>query len=177
MMLAIRALPELLRRERVLRERAELRQAALVALTSELRELPALEDSARVLRDALLSLAPRLVAGRSEADASTTLTTHLRSRAERVSAGVLRVTSWPDSTRLGKLQRLSARLAFESDAQGLDDLLREWLTADPVIEIAELRLTAIDPSSPDGGPERLRIDVVAHAWAAIAGPDSTEKAP
>jgi hypothetical protein len=165
--LGFKALPAAMTREHALRDRVVLRERQVSSIRQDLAALGVLEDSAAAVRRAVVALAPRLLAAPTHADGDATLAVLVRALAERAGAHVERVVALPDSAAVGTLRRHTVRLELESDAPGLETLLRAIADETTLLEADSFRLTALEPSSPASQPERLRTAMIVRAWGAM----------
>lgn len=164
LVLGLRIVPALIRAERILRESVGEQRVRVVRLRADLGAFPVLEDSAEVLSRAVVALAPRLVSGTSEAEAGVELALIARALFESAGARVLRATGIGDSVRAGLVERVAARIEAETDATGLANTLAGFVAQPTVLEVASLRVNALEPEAEGTGAERLRVEVIVRGW-------------
>lgn len=167
--LFLRLIPAAVRAERALRERVGRQSTTVERLKADLALLPALEDSAAVLSKALTQLAPRLVSGRTRPEGEAELTVLVRSLSESLGARVERVVPVADSAGVGSLTRVMVRLEVETDTKGAAQLLASIARQPTVLDIASLRILALEPSSAATVAERLRVEMVVAGWMLANG--------
>lgn len=146
-------------RESLLTERELLARAELA-----IADLDGLEARAAATRSALLGMAPRLLNGRTEAEAIADLNGRLALAGGRQRTRLLRTDQVADSHRVGRLREVRLRVEVESDWSGLTGFLRA-VSADPAV--LRLRSVAIrGPEAPvgGGGPEVLSGEVEFSGW-------------
>lgn len=162
--LLVRLVPAALAAESRLRTGVVERTEAVARMQADLAQLGALERIAGEVQERLVELAPRLVSGRTKAEANAALVAAVRSLAERAGMKVERVGSVADTTRVGGLTAVVAHLQGEADATGLQSALRALATDDMTLEVRALQVVATNPSASDGLPERLGIQLTVRGW-------------
>ncbi len=151
---------------RVVEVEAELRGRAemLEGMRADVRASALLDDSAKVVRRRLAALAPKLLTGRTAAEAAADLGARLAVFAESHRVRVSRTESVPDSTDGGALVRVAVRAVLESDTRGLFRFL-ESVGRDPVVLVVEeVRIAVADPYVGRDRPELLHTELVVRAW-------------
>ena len=161
---------------------ADLRErAALVARTrADLADMSILRDSAVQLGRALVGLAPKILGGKTAAEAVADLSGRVNLAASEHHAKLERVDPVADSTATGRLRRVALRAAFECDVRGLIGVLRALESEKAALAVRELRVTAVDVGSADKGPEVLKVDLMITGWflpGREEGGDKREKVP
>jgi Type II secretion system (T2SS), protein M subtype b len=153
-----------------LRERATL----LARARDEVARAHLLRDSTEVLTRALVALAPKLLDGRTVAEATVDLSGRLNLAASRSPAKLERLDQLDDSTTSGRLARVRVRAALETDIRGMLAFLRAVDGGDAVLSVSDLRVVAPDPGSPDRAPEILKVEVTVSGWY-LKGQDSRSR--
>jgi hypothetical protein len=147
------------RRQRVLLQAELLNRARADLLLAD-----ALVDSGSVLQARVLELAPRILSGSSEAAARADLAGRLHAAAARHRIRLDRSDMVPDSARAGALRSVTTRTLIEGDSQGTLELLQALGQGEVVLTLGDLRVMALDPSSPDAAPEVLRTELTVQGW-------------
>lgn len=174
--LFLRLIPATVRAERTLRERVARQSATVERLKADMALLPALEDSAAVLSKALSQLAPRLVTGSTLPEGEAELTVLVRSLSESLGARVERIVPLADSASAGSLTRVAVRLEVETDTKGAAQLLASVARQATVLDIASLRILALEPNSAAAVAERLRVELVVSGWMLAKGANGAKGA-
>jgi hypothetical protein len=149
------------------------RAALLVRARADLADAAILRDSAAQLGQDLVGLAPKILSGNSAADAVADLSGRLNLAASGHQAKLGRVDAAPDSAAAGRLRRVTLRATFECDVRGLVGVLQALELGKAALAVREVRITATDPSSPDGNPEVLRVELAVTGWF-LASRDGTK---
>ncbi|HWP37517.1 MAG TPA: GspMb/PilO family protein, partial [Gemmatimonadales bacterium] len=124
---------------------------------------PADRDSlGRALR-AVMRLAPKIVDGRSAAEAEASLSGLVSLAASRHAVKLARIQPLADSAR-GVFQTVAVLAEGEADVAGLAALLRAIENAEVVLTVRSLAVQALDPEPRPGAPERLRIELLVAGW-------------
>ena len=162
--LLLRVLPWGVRR--VLAAEAELRDrgALLARARADLAEAALLRDSAAALSQALVGLAPKLLSGATPAEAAADLSGRINLAASQSAAKLERVDQVPDSGVAGRLRRIRLRAMLETDIRGINGVLRHVEFNQAALSVSELRVVAVDPTSPDRAREVLRLEVTVAGW-------------
>jgi hypothetical protein len=151
-------------------ERLAARRNLLAETRAALASLPRMEDSAKVLTAAVAGLAPRILSGNSAAVALSDLSGRLGTIAGRHHARLLRVEPAPGADSAGALRRVAATAEFESDFQGLAELLAVLAQDTLVIVVDRLQVSSEAASTtPPSTPERLEIELRLSAWYLVGG--------
>ncbi len=153
----LRILPWTVRAVGDLRETARQRVETLARARAVLATAPALRDSLSRSLGGIVALAPRLVDGRSGAEAQATLAALVSVAASRHALKVVRLDPLPDSSA-GVFQRVTLHAELEGDVLGLTRFLRAIETGDPLLTLPALTVLAPDPEPQPGAPEVLRIE-------------------
>lgn len=135
-------------------ERRELVERARAVLDGR----QAVQDSLGRTLSAIVALAPKLVDGRSGAEAQAALTSLLSLAAGRQALKVVRLDGLSDSAA-GVFNRVGVHAELEGDVAGVARLLRGVETGSPVLSVTSLRLAPADPATGPTTPERLRVEV------------------
>ncbi len=136
--LLLRGVPVLWRGWHERRELLRSRQALLLRAEDALARLDSLEADGGRARARLVAVAPRLVSGRTEAEAQADLNGRIALIANRERTRMLRADPQPDSTSEAQLRRVRIRVEVESDWSGIVGFLR-GIVADPAV----LRVTSV----------------------------------
>lgn len=161
--LCLRVLPELGRGGMERWGKLETASLLLARTESELAAASALEDSAKVVRASLTRLAPKLLAGRTEADAAADLAARIGHVCTQHGVRLERTAALPDSARAGWIERVTVSAQMEGDMKGVAGLLAGLAAGSPVVVTQGIRLVA-SPEATARGPERLRLELVTRGW-------------
>jgi len=143
-----------------LRERAALLARARADLTGA----ALLRDSSVALGRALVDLAPRILSGKTTAEAVSDLSGSVNLAVSAHRARLERVDPVADSSRAGMLHRVTLRAAFECDVLGLSGVLQALEFGKVALSVRELRVTALDAGVLDKTPEVLRVEMTITGW-------------
>ena len=148
-------------------ETASQRRAARAAILVQARSLveaaPGLRDSLAASLRAFLGLTPRLVPGRTLAEASSNLASDIRTLAAQSSLRLLQMTPETDSVR-GLVRMVSLRAELEGDVMGLSGFVRGVETGQRLLTFESLSVSAPDPVPHSDAPETLHIEVHVSGW-------------
>lgn len=161
--LVLRVLPWAVRASTALRSEAAERVQTLARASDVLASAPATRDSLAWALSAVVALAPRLVEGRTAAEAQASLSGLISLAASRHALRIARVDPLPDSTGDGAFNRVAVHVELEGDVAGLTRFLLAIETGDPLLTLPALSVQAIDPGGRANAPEQLKIE------ATIAG--------
>jgi hypothetical protein len=156
--LLVRALPWAARS--LVRLRARVTQQSQIASSARalLAATPFMRDSlGRVLND-IVALAPKLVDGRSAAEAQASLSALVSLAANRHDLKVVRLDPLPDSSA-GVFSRANVHAEMEGDIVGLTGFLKAIETATPLLSIGALAVAAPDPRANPNTPEALHLEL------------------
>jgi len=156
--LVLRVVPSGVRSVLALRTRTLERVETLARVRDALAAAPALRDSLTEALGAVVALAPRLVDGRSSAEASASLSALVSLVARRHAVRLVRLDPLPDSAA-GAFRRVAVHAELEGDVRGLTRFLRAIETGDPLLTVPALAIHASDPFKQSPGPEALRAEV------------------
>lgn len=155
--LVLRALPWVARSVSTLRERAH-------RATADAERARRVLEAAQVVRDSLshalgqvVALAPRLLDGRSAAEAGATLTGLVTLTAHQQAMRTVHIDPATDSAG-AVFARVTVRAELEGDTQALGRWLRAVESHDPLLTVPRLHISALDPAALGTVPERLRIE-------------------
>ncbi len=136
----------------------------LAALREQVEAGPALLEEGTRVRDSLGQLAPRILAGRSRAEAVDDLTERLSLAAARHRVRLDAAVPAGDSARAGALQRVTVEARLTGDLRGMVETL-ETLAEDRVpLRIAQYRVIGADPATPPDQPEVLQAELTVRGW-------------
>ena len=156
--LVLRVIPWGVRSVLALRTRTLERVETLARARDALAAAPAQRDSLTLALGAVVALAPRLVDGRSAAEASASLSALVSMSASRHQVRLVRLDPLPDSAA-GVFRRVAVRAELEGDVRGLTRFLRTIETGDPLLTVPALAVLAPDAQGRSPGPEALRAEV------------------
>jgi len=156
--LVVRIIPWGVRSVSALRTRAGERVETLARVRDGLAAAPALRDSLTRTLGAVVALAPRLVDGRTAAEASSSLSALVSIAASHHQVRLVRLDPLPDSAA-GVFRRVAVHAELEGDVRGLTRFLRAIETGDPLLTIPTLAVLAPDPLGRVPGPETLRAEL------------------
>ncbi len=157
--LLLRVIPWGVRSVVALRARTAERVGTLARAENALAAAPALRDSLTRALGAVVALAPRLVDGRTAAEASASLSALVSMAASRHQVRVVRLDPLPDSAAGAVFRRIAVHAELEGDARGLTRFLRAIETGDPLLTVPTLAVQAPDPLGRSPGPETLRAEL------------------
>ena len=143
-----------------LRERA----AVLARTRADLADASILRDSAVDLGRALIGLAPKILSGKTAAEAVADLSGRVNLAASEHWARLERVDPVADLTAAGRLRRVVLRATLECDVRGLIGVLQALEFGKAALGVRELRVTAVDVGSADKSPEVLKVDMMITGW-------------
>lgn len=161
--LVLRVLPALVERYSALRAEATERAAVLHRARAALASATGVEDSFAIAAREIVALAPKVVAGRTAAEAAATLTSDLSAAAYQAGLRVLGMNALPDSAS-GTFRPVVLRAELEGGVGAVAGFLRAIEGASTVLTVRSLHLLAVDPLERQPGPEQLRLDLVVVGW-------------
>ncbi len=156
--LALRVLPWTVRSVAALRAEAADRVQTVARANEVLAATPATRDSLAQTLGAVVALAPRLIDGRTAAEAQASLSGLVSLAAGRHALRVLRLDPLPDSAGDGVFNRVAVHVELEGDIAGLTRFLRTVETGDPLLTLPALSVQATDPVARPNAPEQLKIE-------------------
>jgi hypothetical protein len=121
-------------------------------------------DSAMVLKNAILALGPRLLSGKTVAEAVDALNGLINLAADRANAKVTGFSPETDSVTAGGLRRAVARVAVDCDVRGLTAMLRGLAGEEIVLSTDGFQVVAAEPGGSGSGPEVLRVEMRVRGW-------------
>jgi hypothetical protein len=150
----------------VMEQRAELeaRAGLLERMRADVRSADRLEDSGVVVKGRLATLAPKLLTGRTSAEATADLGARLVAAAVRHRVRVSRADPVIDSTERWGIGRVALRATLESDTRGVFELLDAVGREPAVLVIDGLAITVADPHVSGDRPELVRTDLTVRGW-------------
>ncbi|HEV8398624.1 MAG TPA: type II secretion system protein GspM [Gemmatimonadales bacterium] len=161
--LVLRVVPWTVRAVATLRVEAVEGMQTVARANDVLGGAAATRDSLAQTLGAVVALAPRLVDGRSAAEAQASLSGIVSLAASRHALRVMRLDPLSDSTSDGAFNRVAVHVELEGDVAGLTRFLGAVEKGDPLLTLAELSVQATDPNGRANAAEQLRIE------ATIAG--------
>jgi hypothetical protein len=156
--LLLRVLPWTIRAVSAVRAEAADRVHTVARANEVLVGAPATRDSLARALGAVIALAPRLVDGRTAADAQATLSGLVSLAASRHSLRIVRIDPLPDSAGEGAFNRVAVHVELEGDVSGLTRFLRAVETGEPLLTLPALSVQATDPVGRPNAAEQLRIE-------------------
>lgn len=161
--LLLRVLPAGARWVASAREHATDRLSALARAQDAVRQMPALRDSLATAVARVVALAPRLLDGRTRAEASAALAALLSLQAGRSGLKVLRLAPTTDSSG-GIVQPVDAQAELEGDAAGLTAFLAAVERGSPLLSVVTLAITSPEAVPRPGAAEALHVEVEVRGW-------------
>jgi hypothetical protein len=161
--LVLRVVPLTVRSVSALRTEARERVQTLARAGEVLAAAPATRDSLARVLGSIVALAPRLVDGRTAAEAQASLSGLVSLAASRHALRMVRLDPLPDSAAQGVFSRVAVHVEMEGDVAGLTRFLRAVEIGDPLLTLPALFVQATDPVGRPNAPEQLNIE------ATIAG--------
>lgn len=162
--LVLRAIPWGARRALTAERELAATQELLARTRADLEEEQPLADSVARVTQAVVALAPRILSGRSAAEAVADLSGRVNLAATRHHARLDRTDAAPDSASAGLLARVAVRATLETDVRGLAEFLQTVAQDAAVLSADQLHVVATDPGSADNRPEVLRVEVTVRGW-------------
>ena len=138
-------------------------QATLMRARNAVETASAARESLAVTLRSVLALAPRLVDGRTAAEAAAALSGHLSFVAGQSRIRVTALNPVSDSTT-GTFHSVAARLTAEGDVSGLTTLLLRLERGEPLLTVRDLAVQATSPTTGTARPERLRFELTVAGW-------------
>ena len=161
--LLLRVIPAGVRGATAARERAGERLGELTLSRDLVRWMPALRDSLGTALAGVVALAPRLLGGRTRAEASAALAALVSLQAGRSGLKVLRLAPAADSSG-GIVQSVDAQAEFEGDAAALTAFLATVERGHPLLSVVALAITSPEAVPRPGAAEALRIEIEVRGW-------------
>lgn len=155
--LLLRGVPWTAHRFADLRSTALERTATLARAEVVLADRMVVRDSFEHVVAGIMGLAPHLLEGRSPADAQASLSALVSLAASRHAVRVLRVDPLASSDSASAVfDRVAVHVEVESDVGGMMRLVRALETAEPLLSITSLAISAPNPAPPPNQAEALR---------------------
>jgi len=142
------------------RSRAELLARARATVDAA----STLQDSSVATEAKLVALAPKILAAGQEAEAVADLGGRLNVLASAHRVRLSRTDPIGDSTRAGKLRRVSVRVALEGDSRGTLGFLGGLAAEPAVLVLQDLRIMAPNAAATSTVPEVLETEATVLAW-------------
>jgi hypothetical protein len=161
--LLLRVIPVGVRAVTRVREHTTDRLSTLARAHDAVQQTPALRDSLATALAQVVALAPRLLDGRTRAEASAALAALVSLQAGRSGLKVLRLAPAADSAG-GILQPVQAQAELEGDAAGLMTFLAAVERGSPLLTIRTLAVTSPDAVPRPNAAETLHIEVEVRGW-------------
>jgi hypothetical protein len=156
--LLLRVLPMTVRSVSALRTEAAERVETVARANDVLAAAPATRDSLARVLGAVIALAPRLVEGRTAAEAQASLSGLVSFAASRHALRIVRLDPLPDSVADGAFSRVAVHVELEGDVSGLTRFLGAVETGDPLLTLPALSVQATDPVGRPNAAEQLKIE-------------------
>lgn len=154
----LRVFPWTVRTVAALHAEAAERVETVAKAQEVLAGAPATRDSLPQVLGAVVALAPRLVDGRTVAEAQASLSGLVSLAASRHALRVVRLDLLPDSAAQGAFSRVAVHVELEGDVSGLARFLGAVERGDPLLTLSALSVQAPDPVGRPNDPEHLRIE-------------------
>jgi hypothetical protein len=167
--LAARGVPRLLHGYASLRARTEASAHQLAAAREALAEAPFVRDSLSVRAQRLVAWAPRLVAGRTPAEAAADLASLVTGLAAQLRVRVARMDPLPDSAG-AVFARVGLRIEVQGDIGGIARWLSSLEEGDRLLAVRTISVMAPEPAAPATQAEALRAELTIVGWAAPRAP-------
>lgn len=167
--LMTRGIPDVVRAHERSRTAAALGAEQVARARAVLAEQPAERDSFAVSARRLVALAPRLLPGRSNAEAASALGSQVNGSADQARVRVVRVDPLPDSSA-GVFSRVALRVEARGDVAGLARWIALLERGPPALRVKEVTISAADPTAPSDRPETLVAELVVAGWRMSYGP-------
>jgi len=158
-LILLRAAPWTVRQVLALRARATDMAVTLARARKVIEEVPAVRDSLAPALSAIVALGPKVLDGRSRADAEAALADLVTFTAQRQRLRIVRLDPVAD-TGDRVFGRVAVHAELEGDVAGLTRFLQSVETGEPVLTVPALTVQALEPDARPGVPERLRIEAV-----------------
>ena len=142
-----------------LRNGAMERHATAARAMALVAGAPAVGDSLTQVLSSVVALAPKLVEGRSSAEAQAALSGLVNLTATRNALKVVGIDALPDSSA-AVFAQVRVHTALEGDLRGLVGFLRTVETGDPLLTVPSLSVSAPEPGSAKGVPETLHVELI-----------------
>jgi hypothetical protein len=161
--LGLRVLPWTARSMAALRVEAVDRVQTVARANEVLADAAATRDSLVQALGAVVALAPRLIDGRTAAEAQASLSGLVSLAAGRHALRIVRLDPLADSAGEGPFNRVAVQVELEGDVAGLTRFLRAVEKGDPLLTLPALSVQSTDPGVGPKVAEQLKIE------ATIAG--------
>ena len=156
--LVLRVLPWTARAVAALRVEAVERVQTVARANDVLAGAAATRDTLAQTLGAVVALAPRLIEGRTAAEAQASLSGLVSLAASRHALRVMRLDPLPDSSAEGAFNRVAVHVELEGDVAGLTRFLGAVEKGDPLLTLPALSVQATDPVGRLNAPEQLKIE-------------------
>jgi hypothetical protein len=164
--LGTRGVPRVFHSYALLRARTEASVRRLAAGREVLLEAPSMRDSLGTRAQRLVAWAPRLVAGKTPAEAAADLSSLVTGPAAQHRVRVVRMDPMADSAG-AVFTRVGLRIEVQGDISGIARWLAALEEGDRLLEVRELAVFAPEPAAPG---ETLRAELTIVGWAAPLAP-------
>ncbi|HMJ58485.1 MAG TPA: type II secretion system protein GspM [Gemmatimonadales bacterium] len=156
--LVLRVVPWTVRAVAALRVEAVERVQTVARANDVLAGAAATRDTLAQTLGAVVALAPRLIEGRTAAEAQASLSGLVSLAASRHALRVMRLDPLPDSSSEGAFNRVAVHVELEGDVAGLTRFLGAVEKGDPLLTLPALSVQATDPVGRLNAPEQLKIE-------------------
>ncbi|MFQ5808422.1 MAG: type II secretion system protein GspM [Armatimonadota bacterium] len=161
--LMLRVIPWAVRAYGGLRVRAVERVETLARARTAVAATAMVRDSLSRAATELVALAPKLLPGKTAAEAAANLGAAISGAAERSGMRVIALNPTADAGS-GLFVPVSTHARLEGDLAALAGFLRTVELGRPVLTIRNLPVQAADPRSQDGTRELLRVELDVTGW-------------
>lgn len=156
--LVLRVLPWAARAVAALRVEAAERMQTFARANDVLGGAGATRDTLTQILGAVVALAPRLIEGRTAAEAQASLSGLVSLAASRHALRVMRLDPLPDSSADGAFNCVAVHVELEGDIAGLARFLGAIEKGDPLLTLPALSVQATDPNGQPNAAEHLKIE-------------------
>jgi len=156
--LVLRVLPWMVRAVTALHVEAVERVQTVARANEVLAGAPPTRDTLAQTLGAVVALAPRLIEGRTAAEAQASLSGLVSLAANRHALRVMRLDPLPDSSAEGAFNRVAVHVELEGDVAGLTRFLGAVEKGDPLLTLPALSVQATDPGGRPNAAEQFKIE-------------------
>jgi len=156
--LVLRVVPLTVHAVAALRVEAVERVQTVARANDVLAAAAATRDTLAQTLGAVVALAPRLIEGRTAAEAQASLSGLVSLAASRHALRVMRLDPLSDSSAEGAFNRVAVHVELEGDVAGLTRFLGAVEKGDPLLTLPALSVQATDPVGRPNAPEQLKIE-------------------
>lgn len=139
------------------------RVGLLQRMQHEVSSAARLEDSGVVVKGRLAAVIPKLLTGRTRAEATADLGARLAATASRHRVRVSRTASVSDTIG-AQLGQVAVRTALESDTRGLIEFLDAMSRDSVVLVVDSVHVMVVDPLVSHDRAELVRTELTVRGW-------------